>query len=59
MFLGHGPPGARQTGTSSHSQGPTMGGSSHKTLYMSQQERMQEIGKVYNYQGEGTINASS
>ena len=29
-----------------------IGGSSHKTLYMSQQERMHEIGKVYNYQGE-------
>ena len=30
-----------------------MGGSSHKTLYMSQHERIQEIGKVYNYHGEG------
>jgi hypothetical protein len=39
---------ARQMGVTSHSQGPAMG-SSHKTLYMSQQDRMQEIGKVYNY----------
>jgi len=28
-------------------------GSSHKTLYMSQQDRLNEIGKVYNYQGSG------
>ena len=27
-------------------------GSSHKTLYMSQQDRLHEIGKVYNYHGE-------
>lgn len=52
MLLGHNPGGvgggARQTGMTSHSQGPAMG-QSHKTLYMSQQERMHEIGKVYNY----------
>jgi len=53
MFLGH--MAARQAGVNSLSQGPAMGGSSHKTLYMSQQERMQEIGKVYNYQGETSL----
>lgn len=36
-----------------------MGGSSHKTLYMSQQERMHEIGKVYNYQGDGGANGGN
>jgi len=48
-------------GVTSHSQGPAMG-SSHKTLYMSQQDRMQEIGKVYNYQnngGEAVLNVNT
>lgn len=66
MFHGH-HVGSRQGGTNSLSQGPaggsssTMagGGSSHKTLYMSQQERMQEIGKVYNYHGEVGIGVGS
>ena len=36
-----------------------MGGSSHKTLYMSQHERIQEIGKVYNYHGDNMANNST
>ena len=49
IFLGHqgGGQAARQAGATSHSQGP--GGSSHKTLYATKQDRLHEIGKVYNY----------
>ena len=48
MFVGHSAGAQRQSNPNSHSQGPILG-SSHKNLYMSQQERLQEIGRVYNY----------
>ena len=57
MFMAHGPP-PRQTGGVSHSQGPVAAGKN--PLYMSQQERMNEIGKVYNYHGAGDgVNAGN
>ena len=57
MFMAHGPP-PRQTGGVSHSQGPVASGKN--PLYMSQQERMNEIGKVYNYHGAGDgVNAGN
>ena len=48
----HGAIGGRQT----HSQG---GINSHKTLYMSQNDRMHEIGKAYNYSGEQGLSATN
>ena len=45
-----------QNGRASHSQG---GINSHKTLYMSHNDRMQEIGKAYNYNGQESLSAAN